>query len=203
MRGTCEQKASLRSRKISPLTPVSSLLPRQFLLCYFLFFTSCLSQRYVTPISQRCSSLRSVLPSGLDRVFPWLLQPCRRESSSPSSAVLVNGPKQSESSTLCFRSHVQSKTSGSLSLSISISSFFYSDGECCELRFVLTSIFVFCFLRFSNRAFCYSQLELHKHVIKDCDKALELDPALLQAYILKGVFFFFLFQSFSFLRFCM
>ncbi|XP_021735079.1 suppressor of RPS4-RLD 1-like isoform X2 [Chenopodium quinoa] len=37
-----------------------------------------------------------------------------------------------------------------------------------------------------NRAFCYSQLELHKHVIKDCDRALELDPCLLQAYILKG-----------------
>ncbi|XP_015578308.1 suppressor of RPS4-RLD 1 isoform X2 [Ricinus communis] len=37
-----------------------------------------------------------------------------------------------------------------------------------------------------NRAFCYSQLELHKHVIKDCDKALQLDPMLLQAYILKG-----------------
>ncbi|GAB4849033.1 Suppressor of RPS4-RLD 1 [Ancistrocladus abbreviatus] len=37
-----------------------------------------------------------------------------------------------------------------------------------------------------NRAFCYSQLELHKHVIKDCDRALELDPSLLQAYILKG-----------------
>lgn len=37
-----------------------------------------------------------------------------------------------------------------------------------------------------NRAFCYSQLELHKHVIKDCDKALELDPTLLQGYILKG-----------------
>ncbi|KAL8476980.1 hypothetical protein ACS0TY_029326 [Phlomoides rotata] len=37
-----------------------------------------------------------------------------------------------------------------------------------------------------NRAFCYSQLELHKHVIKDCDKALQLDPELLQAYILKG-----------------
>ncbi|KAL8193688.1 hypothetical protein R6Q57_026380 [Mikania cordata] len=37
-----------------------------------------------------------------------------------------------------------------------------------------------------NRAYCYSQLELHKHVIKDCDKALQLDPALLQAYILKG-----------------
>lgn len=38
----------------------------------------------------------------------------------------------------------------------------------------------------SNRAFCYSQLELHKHVVKDCDRALLLDPALLQAYILKG-----------------
>ncbi|XP_073044864.1 suppressor of RPS4-RLD 1 [Primulina eburnea] len=37
-----------------------------------------------------------------------------------------------------------------------------------------------------NRAFCYSQLELHKHAIKDCDKALKLDPALIQAYILKG-----------------
>ncbi|XP_020230351.1 suppressor of RPS4-RLD 1 [Cajanus cajan] len=37
-----------------------------------------------------------------------------------------------------------------------------------------------------NRAFCYSQLELHKHVIKDCDRALQLDPACLQAYILKG-----------------
>ncbi|XP_062101861.1 suppressor of RPS4-RLD 1 [Humulus lupulus] len=37
-----------------------------------------------------------------------------------------------------------------------------------------------------NRAFCYSQLELHKHVIKDCDRALQLNPALLQAYILKG-----------------
>ncbi|XP_052195401.1 suppressor of RPS4-RLD 1 isoform X1 [Diospyros lotus] len=37
-----------------------------------------------------------------------------------------------------------------------------------------------------NRAFCYSQLELHKHVIKDCDRALQLDPTLLQAYILKG-----------------
>ncbi|KAL5556850.1 hypothetical protein UlMin_039086 [Ulmus minor] len=37
-----------------------------------------------------------------------------------------------------------------------------------------------------NRAFCYSQLELNKHVIKDCDKALQLDPTILQAYILKG-----------------
>ncbi|MED6192213.1 Suppressor of RPS4-RLD 1 [Stylosanthes scabra] len=37
-----------------------------------------------------------------------------------------------------------------------------------------------------NRAFCYSQLELHKHVIKDCDRALQLDSSLLQAYILKG-----------------
>lgn len=37
-----------------------------------------------------------------------------------------------------------------------------------------------------NRAFCYSQLELHKHVIKDCDRALELDPTHLEAYILKG-----------------
>lgn len=37
-----------------------------------------------------------------------------------------------------------------------------------------------------NRAFCYSQLELHKHVIKDCDRALKLDAGLLQAYIMKG-----------------
>ncbi|TVU13165.1 hypothetical protein EJB05_40697 [Eragrostis curvula] len=37
-----------------------------------------------------------------------------------------------------------------------------------------------------NRAFCYSQLELHKHVVKDCDRALELEPALLQAHVLKG-----------------
>ncbi|XP_042387598.1 suppressor of RPS4-RLD 1-like isoform X1 [Zingiber officinale] len=37
-----------------------------------------------------------------------------------------------------------------------------------------------------NRAFCYSRLELHKHVIKDCDKALQLSPNALQAYILKG-----------------
>lgn len=37
-----------------------------------------------------------------------------------------------------------------------------------------------------NRAFCYSKLELHKHVVKDCEKALELDPNNLQAYILKG-----------------
>ncbi|KAG9440274.1 hypothetical protein H6P81_020439 [Aristolochia fimbriata] len=37
-----------------------------------------------------------------------------------------------------------------------------------------------------NRAYCYSQLELHKHVIKDCDNALRIDSTLLQAYILKG-----------------
>ncbi|KAF7809893.1 suppressor of RPS4-RLD 1 [Senna tora] len=37
-----------------------------------------------------------------------------------------------------------------------------------------------------NRAFCYSQLELHKHVIKDCDRALQLDSTRLQAHILKG-----------------
>ncbi|KAF5736201.1 suppressor of RPS4-RLD 1 isoform X1 [Tripterygium wilfordii] len=37
-----------------------------------------------------------------------------------------------------------------------------------------------------NRAFCYSRLELHKHVIKDCDRAVQLDPTLLQPYILKG-----------------
>ncbi|CAF2146424.1 unnamed protein product [Brassica napus] len=37
-----------------------------------------------------------------------------------------------------------------------------------------------------NRAFCYNQLELHKHVIKDCDKALQLDSCAIQAYLLKG-----------------
>ncbi|CAH2076227.1 unnamed protein product [Thlaspi arvense] len=37
-----------------------------------------------------------------------------------------------------------------------------------------------------NRAFCYNQLELHKHVIKDCDKALQLEASTIQAYILKG-----------------
>ncbi|KFK30365.1 hypothetical protein AALP_AA7G251800 [Arabis alpina] len=37
-----------------------------------------------------------------------------------------------------------------------------------------------------NRAFCYNQLELHKHVIKDCDKALELEPCAIQAFMLKG-----------------
>uniref|UniRef100_A0A1J3IUG7 Suppressor of RPS4-RLD 1 n=1 Tax=Noccaea caerulescens TaxID=107243 RepID=A0A1J3IUG7_NOCCA len=37
-----------------------------------------------------------------------------------------------------------------------------------------------------NRAFCYNQLELHKHVIKDCDRALQLEPSAIQAYILKG-----------------
>jgi hypothetical protein len=38
----------------------------------------------------------------------------------------------------------------------------------------------------SNRAWCYSKLELHKHVIKDCDKALELNASTLQAYLYKG-----------------
>ncbi|KAI4330750.1 hypothetical protein MLD38_029007 [Melastoma candidum] len=37
-----------------------------------------------------------------------------------------------------------------------------------------------------NRAFCYSQLELHKHVVKDCDRAIAIDPSLLQPYIMKG-----------------
>ncbi|CAJ1929408.1 unnamed protein product [Sphenostylis stenocarpa] len=32
-------------------------------------------------------------------------------------------------------------------------------------------------IAFSNRAFCYSQLELHRHVIEDRDRALQLDPA--------------------------
>ncbi|KAI3763544.1 hypothetical protein L2E82_13466 [Cichorium intybus] len=40
-------------------------------------------------------------------------------------------------------------------------------------------------LSHAKRANCYSQLELHKHLINDCDKALKLDPTLLQAYILK------------------
>ncbi|KAL0660476.1 hypothetical protein Bca4012_081061 [Brassica carinata] len=29
-------------------------------------------------------------------------------------------------------------------------------------------------------------IELHKHVIKDCDKALQLEPSAIQAYLLKG-----------------
>ncbi|XP_031478846.1 suppressor of RPS4-RLD 1 [Nymphaea colorata] len=37
-----------------------------------------------------------------------------------------------------------------------------------------------------KRAYCYSQLELYKHVIKDCNRALELDPDCVQAYVLKG-----------------
>ncbi|XP_078430311.1 tetratricopeptide repeat (TPR)-like superfamily protein isoform X2 [Wolffia australiana] len=37
-----------------------------------------------------------------------------------------------------------------------------------------------------NRALCYSQLELHKHVVRDCDKALQIDSNFIQAYILKG-----------------
>lgn len=40
--------------------------------------------------------------------------------------------------------------------------------------------------RNSNRAWCYSKLELHKHVIKDCDKAIALSPSTLQAYLYKG-----------------
>ena len=58
---------------------------------------------------------------------------------------------------------------------------------CC----VFSLVFDVC--KISNRAFCYSQLELHKHVIKDCDRALELDPSLLQAYILKGKLWFMFF----------
>ena len=50
-------------------------------------------------------------------------------------------------------------------------------------------VFSLIFQKISNRAFCYSQLELHKHVIKDCDRALELDPGVIQAYILKGASF--------------
>ncbi|KAG0562763.1 hypothetical protein KC19_9G169700 [Ceratodon purpureus] len=37
-----------------------------------------------------------------------------------------------------------------------------------------------------NRAWCYSKLELNKHVIKDCDKAIALNPSILQAYLYKG-----------------
>ena len=41
-------------------------------------------------------------------------------------------------------------------------------------------------LEYSNRAWCYSKLELNKHVIKDCDKAIALNPSILQAYLYKG-----------------
>lgn len=44
----------------------------------------------------------------------------------------------------------------------------------------------FCFDCYSNRAWCYSKLELHKHVVKDCDKAIALNPSTLQAYLYKG-----------------
>ncbi|KAJ7524847.1 hypothetical protein O6H91_17G024500 [Diphasiastrum complanatum] len=37
-----------------------------------------------------------------------------------------------------------------------------------------------------NRAVCYSKLELHKHAIKDFDKAIEQDASILQAYLHKG-----------------
>ncbi|KAI5065864.1 hypothetical protein GOP47_0018488 [Adiantum capillus-veneris] len=37
-----------------------------------------------------------------------------------------------------------------------------------------------------NRAFCHNKLELHKHAIKDCEKALKVNSAAFQAYIHKG-----------------
>lgn len=37
-----------------------------------------------------------------------------------------------------------------------------------------------------NRAYCHNKLELHKHAIKDCDKALRANSAAFQAYIHKG-----------------
>ncbi|KAK3265805.1 hypothetical protein CYMTET_25540 [Cymbomonas tetramitiformis] len=40
-------------------------------------------------------------------------------------------------------------------------------------------------LLYCNRAGCHERLELFKHVVKDCDKALENDPNLLRAYIRK------------------
>ncbi|KAL3699782.1 hypothetical protein R1sor_017804 [Riccia sorocarpa] len=39
---------------------------------------------------------------------------------------------------------------------------------------------------YCNRALCYGKLELHKHVIKDCDNALALSPSTLRAYLYKG-----------------
>uniref|UniRef100_A0A251UIM8 Putative tetratricopeptide-like helical domain-containing protein n=1 Tax=Helianthus annuus TaxID=4232 RepID=A0A251UIM8_HELAN len=38
-----------------------------------------------------------------------------------------------------------------------------------------------------NQAYFYSQLELYKHVIKDCNKALQIDSTLLQVYTLKSM----------------
>lgn len=37
-----------------------------------------------------------------------------------------------------------------------------------------------------NRAFCHNKLELHKHAIKDCEKALRINSNAFQAYIHKG-----------------
>lgn len=37
-----------------------------------------------------------------------------------------------------------------------------------------------------NRAFCHNKLELHKHAVKDCDKALRINSSAFQAYIHKG-----------------
>ena len=67
--------------------------------------------------------------------------------------------------------------------------FFFSISRSPDLQLFENVVRLICnFFCFSNRAFCYSQLELHKHVIKNCDMALQLDPTLLQAYILKGIF---------------
>lgn len=64
----------------------------------------------------------------------------------------------------------------------------FNAGFACLSLFVTSDLVPI--LGFSNRAFCYSKLELHKHVIKDCDRALQLDPSLLRAYILKGFLIF-------------
>lgn len=37
-----------------------------------------------------------------------------------------------------------------------------------------------------NRAFCHNKLELHKHAVKDCDKALRINSNAFPAYIHKG-----------------
>lgn len=119
---------------------------------------------------------------------PWfLLFPPPSAWTWPGSAPPRTGPRPFESSIPSFLTPPQSKTYGSCfdSLFISFIHHFSQCSLCMYICLFLTPDLV-PILAFSNRAFCYGKLELHKHVIKDCDRALQLDPTLLQAYILKG-----------------
>lgn len=127
------------------------------------------------------------------QILKWLLRQFPRELSLPNYVALVTGPRRFEFLTHCSPSLVLFKISGSyIQLEFSISFMFFLNlklSSFYHLRIVLWSLvncYYFSGISCSNRAFCYSQLELHKHVIKDCDKALLLDPTVLQAYILKG-----------------